>query len=140
MPKKPASAARPDPRRMLEQAFALHQQNRLGEAEPLYAAVLRQKPDDFDALHLLGLLNMDCGRLPEALRLIGAALRANGRSADALANYGLVLQQLGRYQEALAALEQSHGIDPSAESAAGIAACRERLGHVEAAADEDAHG
>ena len=80
MPKKPASASRPDPRRMLEQAFALHRQNRLGEAEPLYVAVLRQKPDDFDALHLLGLLNMDYGRLPEALRLIGAALRTNGRS------------------------------------------------------------
>jgi tetratricopeptide (TPR) repeat protein len=113
MPKKPASAARPDPRWMLEQAFALHQQNRLGEAEPLYAAVLKQKPDDFDALHLLGLLNMDCGRLPEALRLIGAALRANARSADALANYGLVLQQLGRYQEALAAYDKALALRPA---------------------------
>jgi hypothetical protein len=34
---------------------------------------------------------------------------------------------LGRYAEARDALMHSHDLDPSPESAAGIAACRERL-------------
>jgi hypothetical protein len=34
---------------------------------------------------------------------------------------------LARYQEARDALVRSHQLDPSPESAAGIAACRERL-------------
>jgi len=37
----------------LAQALALHQQGRLADAEPLYAAILAVRPDHFDALHML---------------------------------------------------------------------------------------
>ena len=40
----------------LRYAVMLHKANRLDEAEPRYRAVLATRPDDFDALHLLGVL------------------------------------------------------------------------------------
>jgi Flp pilus assembly protein TadD len=38
------------------QGVALHQEGRLAEAERIYGEVLRQQPNHFDALHLLGVL------------------------------------------------------------------------------------
>jgi hypothetical protein len=37
---------------------------------------------EFDALHMLGLIEYQRGDFPKALRLIAAALRSNGNSAD----------------------------------------------------------
>jgi protein O-GlcNAc transferase len=52
------------------QALALHHQGRLGEAEPLYAAVLAQRPDHFDALQMQGMIKLAKGEPAEALRLV----------------------------------------------------------------------
>ena len=38
------------------QAITLHQQGRLMEAESIYREILRQQPEHFDALHLLGVI------------------------------------------------------------------------------------
>jgi tetratricopeptide (TPR) repeat protein len=80
--------ASPSLARKLPEAHALHQAGHADKAERLYSEVLRHRPNEFDALHLLGLLNYQRGRLPEALRLIGAALECNGRSGDAWSNLG----------------------------------------------------
>ncbi|MGA3001404.1 MAG: tetratricopeptide repeat protein [Acetobacteraceae bacterium] len=38
----------------LRLGIALHQQGRLNDAERAYQNVLREQPDHFDALHMLG--------------------------------------------------------------------------------------
>ncbi|MGB6798704.1 MAG: hypothetical protein WBE48_19610, partial [Xanthobacteraceae bacterium] len=38
--------------------------------------MLRQRPNEFDALHMLGLIEYQRGRLPESLKLIGAAVKS----------------------------------------------------------------
>jgi tetratricopeptide (TPR) repeat protein len=91
----------------IQQALTLHQQGRLGEAERIYTAILGADPDQFDALHLCGVLWHQQGRSIEALRLVAAALRANPRSVDALSNYGVILQALERHAEALAIFDQA---------------------------------
>ena len=51
----------------IQQALALHQQGRLDEAEKLYARVLKAQRDNFDALHLLGMLNHQRGKAGVAI-------------------------------------------------------------------------
>src|SRR3974390_2856417 len=85
----------------IDQGLQLHRQGRLAEAERLYTAVLSQHPNQFDALHLLGLLRHQQNRPTEAVQLIERALDGNPRSVAVLADYGLVLLQLGRAQEAV---------------------------------------
>jgi tetratricopeptide (TPR) repeat protein len=74
--------------------------------------VLSQHPNQFDALHLLGLLRHQQNRPAEAVQLIKRALDANPRSLAALADYGLVLQQLGRVQEAVDCLRKAVALAP----------------------------
>ena len=45
----------------MQEAIALHRQNRLREAEKLYARVLKAAPDTFDALHLSGTIKAQKG-------------------------------------------------------------------------------
>lgn len=96
----------------IQQALALHQQGRLDEAEKLYNRALKAKRDNFDALHLLGMLNHQRGRAGEAYRLIAAALKVQPRSPDALSNLALVLHALKRDGEALATLDKALALAP----------------------------
>jgi tetratricopeptide (TPR) repeat protein len=97
----------------IQQALALHQQGRLDEAEKLYTRVLKAQRDNFDALHLLGMLNHERGRAGEAYRLIVAALKVQPRSPDALSNLALVLHALKRSEEALAHLDKALALAPN---------------------------
>jgi tetratricopeptide (TPR) repeat protein len=96
----------------LEDAVSLHRQGRLDEAEKIYHRLLKTRRDDFDALHLLGLLNHQRGKTGEAYRLIAAALKVNPRSADALSNLAMVLHALKRDAEALTTLDKALALAP----------------------------
>jgi tetratricopeptide (TPR) repeat protein len=96
----------------LREALGLHQQGRLDEAEKLYTRVLKAQRDNFDALHLLGMLNHQRGKAGEAYRLITAALKVQPRSPDALSNLGLVLHALKRSDEGLASLDKALALAP----------------------------
>jgi len=93
-------------------AVSLHRQGRLDEAEKIYRRVLKHDKNDFNALHLLGMLNHQRGKPGEAYRLITSALKLHPRSADALANLALVLHTLKRDDEALASLDKALALAP----------------------------
>lgn len=101
-----------NPGQSIQQALALHQQGRLDEAEKLYIRVLKAQRDNFDAMHLLGMLNHQRGKAGEAFRLLTAALKLQPRSPDALSNFALVLHGLKRSDEALAALDKALTLMP----------------------------
>jgi protein O-GlcNAc transferase len=89
------------------QALALHEQGRLAEAEPLYAAVLAERPNHFDALQMLGMIKLAKGEPTEALRLVSDAMRLRPPSPQILVNYGMILHALKRSDEALASFDQA---------------------------------
>ena len=91
----------------LQEALGLQRQGRLREAEKLYARVLKAAPDNFDALHLLGLAKAQSGQMGEAQRLMAAALKSNAQSPDAWINFANVLHALKRDGEALDALDRA---------------------------------
>ena len=97
----------------LQEALAQHRQGQLAAAEKGYARILKSFPDQFDALHLLGLLKLQAGKAGEAQRLITSALRINPNSPDALANLGLVLGALRRPADALASFDRALAFDPN---------------------------
>ena len=99
---KKASAAMPNLSRLQRQAYSSFQAGDLDKAERLCAGILEYRPEDFDALHLLGVLNFHRHRLVEALRFLSQALRVNSGSADAMSNLGLALHATGRFEEAVA--------------------------------------
>ena len=104
-----------DPHRItatLSRAVAAHQSGNLAEAESLYKLVLAAQKDQFDALHLLGVLKSQRGRHEEACRLISLSLKINKRNAEAFFNYARVLNAIGRYEEALASCGKALAINP----------------------------
>ena len=71
-----------------KQGIALHQQGKLAEAERIYEEVLRQQPNHFDALHLLGIIALQTGRTERAVELIRRAIGLNAKIAAAHSNLG----------------------------------------------------
>jgi len=92
----------PNLSRLQRQAYHSFQQGHLDKAERLCAGILQYRSEDFDALTLLGLLNVQRRRPLEALRLLSQALKVNSGSADAMSNLGLALHAAGRFEEAVA--------------------------------------
>ena len=96
----------------LQEALALQRQGRLRDAEKLFARVLKTAPDNFDALHLLGLVKAQQGQMGEAHRLMAAAVRVHPGFADAWLNLANVLHALRRDADALAALDKALALRP----------------------------
>ena len=86
----------------LQQALALHQQGKLADAEQGYREVLRQQPQQFDALYLLGVIALQTRRPEPASELFGKAIALRPEFVEAYNNRGAALADLGRLEDALA--------------------------------------
>jgi Tfp pilus assembly protein PilF len=102
----------PNLSRMRRQAYGAFAQGDLDRSEKLCAGILQHRRDDFDALHLLGMLNFQRRRMVEALHFLSEALRINSSSADAMSNLGLAYQATGRHEEAIASYRDALGLAP----------------------------
>jgi len=129
---RPAQAQPGEPAASLADAFGHLQQGRLADAEAICTAILTARPEDFDGLHLLGLVRHRQGRNAEALRLVAAVLRRAPRSAEVLSNYGLILAALRRNEEALACFE-----DALANDAGHLLALKNRAASLKSLARHD---
>lgn len=85
----------------LSAALNLHMNGRLTEAETLYGRILDAVPDQADALHLLGLLLAQTGRMTEGLARIKEAISINPAPAPYHLNCGKIADALGRHEDAL---------------------------------------
>ncbi len=89
-----------------------HRQGRFREARALYEQVLATRPNDPDALHLLGVIALQAGQHQAALDLIERAIAGRPDFAEAHNNRGAALQALGRRRDALNAFRRAGAIDP----------------------------
>jgi predicted O-linked N-acetylglucosamine transferase (SPINDLY family) len=92
--------------------MSLHGQGRLAEAEQAYRSILATDPDQFDALHLLGLVKLQQGDALTAHGLISRAVAGRPHATDALCNLGAALIALNRHAEALAICERVLAVNP----------------------------
>ena len=84
----------------LRDALKHHQANRMAEAESGYRRILASAPDHADALHLLGVLEQQRGKLKDAVALFENAIRLKPRVATFHRNLGTALFSLGKTAEA----------------------------------------
>lgn len=96
-----------------QEALAHHQQGRFDEARALYESVLKKHPKHFDALHMLGVLAYQSGKLERAATLLARAIAIDPYEARVRNNYGNVLQDLRRLEEALVQYNKAIAIDPN---------------------------
>lgn len=98
---------------LVKQAISLHQQGRLVEAEAAYKTILNADPNEFDALHMLGIINAQRNSFEEAERLIRRALAVDPNIPPCLKNYGGVLCNLQRFAEAVEAFTSAIKLAPN---------------------------
>lgn len=91
----------------LSDALARHQQGDVVNAERMYQSILGAAPASAEALHLLGLLYLQTGRVDGALDLIGRSLRIEPGQPIALLNLAAALRSLHRPADALIQIDQA---------------------------------
>ncbi len=96
----------------IAQATALHREGRLDEAEALYRGVLAADPNQFDALHLLGVIEGQHHRFETALPLLERAVALRPDNAAALNNLGNTYAGLLRYAEAADTFARALALKP----------------------------
>lgn len=92
---------------LLTQALALHQAGKLIKAEQLYRKILQIQPDNYDCLHLLGIIHYQRGEHSEAICLFDKVLKHNPKFSSAHNNRGNALKEMSRFDEALASYDQA---------------------------------
>ena len=95
----------------LSRAIRRHRAGDLHAAEAAYTARLRQRADDPDALHYLGVLRHQQQRSDEAIALITRALDVAPGYVDAWNNLGNVCKQSGRLEQAEHAYRRALALD-----------------------------
>jgi protein O-GlcNAc transferase len=96
----------------IAKGVGLQQEGRLDEAAKIYQEVLARSPQDFDAMHLLGLIALQQGRLDVAQRLIKTALTIRPNDVAAVGNLGISYLRDGQLEPALQWFEIATKLQP----------------------------
>ncbi len=98
---------------LCNQAVALYQAGRLGEAEQLYIQVLARDPGNVEAHYNRGITLIGLGRPADALASFERALTLAPGLAAAHALRGEALKAMGRREESLAAFDRAVALNPA---------------------------
>ena len=88
-----------EPLALFQQGLSLHQKGETAAAQHIYRRLLTLDPQNFDALHMLGVIALQEGDFAEAVNLIDRAIAIdpNNRAyAPAYSNRGIALRKMGQ--------------------------------------------
>jgi protein O-GlcNAc transferase len=136
----PAPAARPQPRpedaEGQMEAIAHLKAGRLDEAAALLQGIVDARPENWQGLHLLGLIAYRQGDLERAAGLIRHCLDVHPNLAEGYSDLGVVLKDLGELDDAQIACEKAIAIKPGFPPAfSNLGNVFKALGQREDAAD-----
>ena len=89
-----------------------HRVGRLAEAEAIYRQVLAVAPQHVEAMHMLGVISLQCGRDEAAVEMIQEAIALAPTLAAAHSNLGEGYRKLGRRDKAIAAYRRAIELRP----------------------------
>lgn len=96
----------------LQQAMTLHQQGQLAHAKFLYEEILSIQAENFDALHLLGVIAVQTGNPGKAIELMTKAIALDPTVAAVYNNRGNALQGLKQLEAALQDYDKAIALQP----------------------------
>jgi Flp pilus assembly protein TadD len=118
---------------LLRAAMEHHQAGRLAQAEAIYRQMLDLAPDNPDALHLLGLIAHQVGKIEIAVDLISRAIRVKP-SASMHYNLGVSLQAEGKLDDAITSYRKALAIEHNdAEVVNNLGTALQTQGRLDAA-------
>ena len=98
--------------KLLQVAVTFHQAGKLSEAEAGYRDILKDNPNQPDALHLLGVIAHQVGNHEVAVDLISQSLVQRANNAEAHNNLGNALSSLGRLDDSIASYRKAVASKP----------------------------
>jgi predicted O-linked N-acetylglucosamine transferase (SPINDLY family) len=105
-------------------AIRHHKAGQLAEAERVYRQVLASEPGNAEALHLLGIVDTEVGRLDDAVAHLSQATRIDPTHAGYFVNLGEAHRRLGNLAQATACNQRA------VELAPGLAGAHANLGQL----------
>lgn len=100
----------------LQIALNAHQSGQLEQAELHYQTILKEEPQHFDALQLMGVIAGQKKDYPKALNYLGQAIKINPEHQDCHFNLAKIHLELNQYQQALEALKSALELPPEEPS------------------------
>ena len=100
-------------RKLLAQAARLHKEGQLEEAEKLYRQVLKNNPDNIDAMRMLAMVAATLKHFDDAERLLRRAVGIAPDFLAAVIDLGRILKEQDRFEEAIDYFKKAIEINPN---------------------------
>ena len=86
---------------LLKQGIFLHKKNSLDEAKKIYKDIIEIEKENFQAIHLLGVIFFQQKDYDQGIEFIEKSLQINNKNYSALNNLGNIFLELKKYPEAI---------------------------------------
>ena len=86
---------------LLEKGIFLHKKNSLDEAKKIYKEIIDIEKENFQAIHLLGVIFFQQKDYDQGIQFIEKSLQINNKNYSALNNLGNIFLELKKYPEAI---------------------------------------
>ena len=96
----------------IERALSLQQAGKFEEAGKQYKKILKRDPNNIDALHFMGVLAFQIGRISSAFDYLNRAIKAAPRFPEALNSRGLIYEKISKNDDALDDYNKALSINP----------------------------
>jgi protein O-GlcNAc transferase len=96
-----------------QSAFKYYQEGNLQQAKQICEKILIKEPNNFNALHLLGIIYYGTGNYDFSIKYIRKAIQNNPNIADAYFNLGASLKKQGQYEEAITCYQKALQLNPN---------------------------
>ena len=97
---------------LLEEALLLHKKGQLKEAENLYKSILENSSNNFEVIHLLGVIKIQLKEFEKAIVWLNKAISINPNNHSVFNNLGVCYKELKKYNEALNNFQNAIKIKP----------------------------
>ncbi len=97
----------------VEKVVSLFQEQKINEAESIALEVLEIDPNNFDILHILGIISFQKKNYKTSSEFFKRANRVNPENPEVNNNYGIVLRELRMFDKALKIFDKAIKINPN---------------------------